>query len=128
MGAHDTAKPAAGAMSAADAMDAMHEKGIKAFPPRPRCYGNRLLEPKLVDGVKVYELTASEMQWETSAGQMVKAMAYNGQVPGPQIRVREGDRVRVILKNQLTQSTAIHFHGLELPSRWTASRSSRSRP
>jgi FtsP/CotA-like multicopper oxidase with cupredoxin domain len=35
-------------------------------------------------------------------------------VPGPQIRVREGDRVRVVLKNELTQSTAIHFHGLEL--------------
>ena len=36
--------------------------------------------------------------------------------PGPQIRVREGDRVRVILNNKLPQSTAIHFHGLELPN------------
>lgn len=35
---------------------------------------------------------------------------------GPQIRVREGDRVRVILHNKLDQSTAIHFHGLELPN------------
>ena len=116
MGAHDTAKPAAGALSAADAMDAMHEKGIKAFPAKTSVYGNQLLEPKLVDGVKVYELTASEMQWETEPGKMVSAMAYNGQVPGPQIRVREGDRVRVVLKNQLKESTAIHFHGLEVPA------------
>jgi manganese oxidase len=115
MGAHDTAKPLAGTLSAADQMDAMHEKGVKAFPAKTAVHGNQLLEPKLVDGVKVYELTASEMQWETEPGKMVTAMAYNRQVPGPQIRVREGDRVRVILKNELRQSTAIHFHGLEVP-------------
>jgi len=115
MGAHDTAKSASAAVSAAETMDAMHEKGIKAFPAKTAHYGNQPLEPKLVNGVKVFELTATELKWETAPGQMVSAMAYNGQVPGPQIRVREGDRVRVVLKNQLTQSTAIHFHGLELP-------------
>ena len=115
MGAHDTAKPATAALSAADQMDAMHEKGVKSFPAKTALHGNQLLEPKLVGGVKVYELTASEMQWETEPGKMVTAMAYNRQVPGPQIRVREGDRVRVILKNELKQSTAIHFHGLEVP-------------
>src|SRR5690606_2465765 len=41
---------------------------------------------------------------------------YNGQVPGPQIRVREGDRVRVVLNNELPESTVIHFHGLEVPN------------
>ena len=66
--------------------------------------------------MKVYELTAEEIQWEVEPGRKVKAWAYNGQVPGPQIRVREGDRVRVILKNELPESTAIHFHGLELPN------------
>jgi FtsP/CotA-like multicopper oxidase with cupredoxin domain len=115
MGPHDTAKSTSAPLNASDAMDAMHEKGIKAFPAKTAVYGNQPFEPKVVNGVKVFELTATEMQWETAPGQMVKAMAYNGQVPGPQIRVREGDRVRVVLKNQLTQSTAIHFHGLELP-------------
>lgn len=43
-------------------------------------------------------------------------MAYYGQVPGLQIRVREGDRVRVVLKNELDQSAAIHFHGVEVPN------------
>jgi FtsP/CotA-like multicopper oxidase with cupredoxin domain len=116
MGPHDTAHaPVASPTAAADAMDAMHEKGIKAFPAKTAGLGNQLMQPKLVNGVKVYELTAREMQWETAPGQMVTAMAYNDQVPGPQIRVREGDRVRVVLKNELKQSTAIHFHGLELP-------------
>jgi manganese oxidase len=114
MGAHDTV--AGVAASASDTMDAMHEKGIKAFPAKTAGAGNQLMTPKIVNGVKVFELTAREMQWETAPGQMVTAMAYNGQVPGPQIRVREGDRVRLVLKNELKQSTAIHFHGLELPN------------
>ncbi|HET7457511.1 MAG TPA: copper oxidase [Gemmatimonadaceae bacterium] len=100
----------------ADAMDAMHEKGIKAFPAKTEGKGNQLMQPRVEKGVKVYELTAKELQWEASPGNKVKAWAYNGQVPGPQIRVREGDRVRVVLKNELPESTAIHFHGLELPN------------
>jgi FtsP/CotA-like multicopper oxidase with cupredoxin domain len=100
----------------ADTMDAMHEAGVKAFPAKTEGKGNQLLEPQLEKGVKVYQLTAEEIEWETEPGRKVKAWAYNGQVPGPQIRVREGDRVRVKLTNKLSQSTAIHFHGLELPN------------
>jgi manganese oxidase len=100
----------------ADAMDAMHEKGIKAFPAKTEGKGNQLMKPRLDGGVKVFELVAEEVQWETEPGRKVKAWAYNGQVPGPQIRVREGDRVRVRLLNKLAQSTSIHFHGLELPN------------
>ncbi len=104
------------AVSAADEMDRMHEAGIKAFPAKTAGKGNQLLEPKIVGGVKVFELTARKIQWETSPGIHVEAYAYNDQVPGPQIRVREGDRVKVILKNELPESTVIHFHGLELPN------------
>jgi FtsP/CotA-like multicopper oxidase with cupredoxin domain len=99
----------------AEEMDRMHEAGIKAFPAKTAGKGNQLLAPRLVDGVKVYELTAKEIDWEVEPGRKVKALAYNDQVPGPQIRVREGDRVRVVLTNNLSESTAIHFHGLELP-------------
>jgi manganese oxidase len=104
------------AREAADEMDAMHEAGVKAFPAKSAGKGNQPIAPKLVGGVKVFELTASKVQWETEAGKSVEAWAYNGQVPGPQIRVREGDRVRLILHNQLEQSTSVHFHGLELPN------------
>jgi manganese oxidase len=110
------AHPAAVATSAADQMDVMHEKGIKSFPAKTAGKGNVLMEPKIVNGVKVYELTASKLRWETAPGTTVDAFAYNGQVPGPQIRVREGDRVRIVHKNELDESTAIHFHGLEVPN------------
>ena len=100
----------------ADAMDAMHEKGVKAFPAKTEGKGNQPLAPRVERGVKVFELTAEEIEWEVEPGRRVKAWAYNRQVPGPQIRVREGDRVRVVLTNKLSQSTSIHFHGLELPN------------
>ena len=111
--------PAAAALSPrekSDAMDAMHEKGVKAFPAKTRGRGNVPLEPRMQGGVKVYNLICSEVDWELEPGRTVKAWAYNGQVPGPQIRVREGDQVRVNVKNELPQSTAVHFHGLEIPN------------
>jgi len=104
------------ARAKADEMDRMHEAGVKAFPAKTGKMGNQPLAPRLENGVKVYELTARKIQWETKPGNMVEAWAYNEQVPGPQIRVREGDRVRVVIRNELEESTAIHFHGLELPN------------
>jgi FtsP/CotA-like multicopper oxidase with cupredoxin domain len=99
----------------ADAMDAMHEKGVKAFPAKTAKWGNQPLAARVEKGVKVFELTAKPIKWETEPGKFVDAWAYNEQVPGPQIRVTEGDRVRVVLHNELDESTAMHFHGLELP-------------
>ena len=116
MGAHDTVGRAP-PLPRAEAMDAMHEKGIKAFPGEDRrARATSCSTPRMDNGVKVFELTAKKIQWEIEPGRMVEAWAYNDQVPGPQIRVREGDRVRVILHNKLPESTAIHFHGLELPN------------
>ena len=79
------------ARQTADAMDAMHEKGIKAFPAKTEGKGNIPLEPRIEEGVKVFELTAKKVHWEVTPGQKVEAWTYNGLVPGPQIRVREGD-------------------------------------
>ncbi len=110
------AAPAPTARQRADTMDGMHEKGVKAFPAKTEGKGNQPFEPRIEKGVKVYDITAEEIQWEVEPGRKAKAWAYNQQVPGPQIRVREGDRVRVNLTNKLPESTVIHFHGLELPN------------
>jgi manganese oxidase len=104
------------AAAVAEEMDRMHEAGIKAFPAKTAGKGNQVLPPRVVDGVKVYEITCRKVQWEVVPGRSVEAWTYNDCVPGPQIRVREGDRVRVIVKNELPESTAMHFHGLELPN------------
>ncbi|HKV76210.1 MAG TPA: multicopper oxidase domain-containing protein, partial [Gemmatimonadales bacterium] len=91
------APPAKTPAQEAAEMDAMHEAGVKAFPAKTAGKGNVLIEPKLEGGVKVYELTAKEIQWEVTSGKLMKAWSYNDQVPGPQIRVRQGDRVKIIL-------------------------------
>jgi manganese oxidase len=109
MGANDT-------VSAATAMDAMHEKGIKAFPAKTAGKGNQLAIPRIEKGVKIFEVTAKKIRWETEPEKFVEAWAYNDQVPGPQIRVKQGDRVRLVLHNQLPESTSVHFHGVELPN------------
>ncbi|MCB2186492.1 MAG: multicopper oxidase domain-containing protein [Deltaproteobacteria bacterium] len=41
---------------------------------------------------------------------------YNGQMPGPTLECTQGDRIRVILKNELPEPTSIHWHGLEVPN------------
>lgn len=40
--------------------------------------------------------------------------AYNGEVPGPEIRVRRGDRVQVRFTNALEEPTSIHWHGIRI--------------
>jgi FtsP/CotA-like multicopper oxidase with cupredoxin domain len=44
------------------------------------------------------------------------AYAFNGQVPGPRIRVTEGDQVRFNVTNRLPETTTVHWHGLILPN------------
>lgn len=68
------------------------------------------------DGVKEFRLNAEPVQWEYSKGKYVLAWGYNGQVPGPEIRVTEGDNVRIIFTNNLPKPTTIHWHGLEIPN------------
>jgi FtsP/CotA-like multicopper oxidase with cupredoxin domain len=44
------------------------------------------------------------------------AWCYNGLVPGPEIRVRQGERLRVIVENGLDEETTVHWHGVRLPN------------
>jgi FtsP/CotA-like multicopper oxidase with cupredoxin domain len=99
----------------ADEMDRMHEAGVKAFPAKTEGKGGQRLTPRIENGVKCFDLTCKKVQWETEPGKKLEAWSYNGQIPGPEIRVREGDRVRVTVKNELDESTSVHFHGLILP-------------
>ena len=67
--------------------------------------------------VKEVTLTAQVTQIQLASGQTVPAWGYNGQVPGPEIRVKEGERVRIVFKNELPVPTSVHWHGVDVP--WT---------
>lgn len=66
--------------------------------------------------VREYTLTAAASAWELRPGFKTDAYAYNGQVPGPEIRLTRGDRVRVTLVNELKEPTTIHWHGVRVPA------------
>ncbi len=42
--------------------------------------------------------------------------AYDGTVPGPLVRLRQGEPVRLIVENRLDQETTVHWHGIRLPN------------
>ncbi len=103
----------------ADEMDRMHEEGIKTFLDnigKDPNFFQKPMEPEMDGDVKVFNLVCQDIQWETSPGSTFPAMAYNGSVPGPEIRITEGDKVRFVVKNEMAQSTAIHYHGLRVPN------------
>lgn len=42
--------------------------------------------------------------------------SYNGTVPGPAIRIRQGERLRVLVDNRLNEGTTVHWHGVRVPN------------
>ena len=65
--------------------------------------------------VKEFHLQVKETSWEVFPGCSVNACTYNAQVPGPTIRVNEGDPVRLIVHNGLKTSTSLYVQGMLLP-------------
>src|SRR5205085_9485767 len=95
----------------------MHEAGVKAFLTAPKGKQGGLPLAFTMDGdTKVFQITASKIKWEVRPDDVKDAFAYNGMLPGPEIRVTEGDKLRFIFKNELPESSAIHWHGLYTPN------------
>jgi manganese oxidase len=100
MGGHD--------MGPVDASDA---------PLAPKdARGGQRLEPRLVNGIKEFNLTVQKVRWNILPNVEVVAYTYNGTVPGPEIRVTEGDHVRILVANNLKEPTTVHWHGMQIPN------------
>ena len=59
-----------------------------------------------------YSINATDKSIEVAPGIAYPAWVYNGRIPGPTIRVREGDRVRIHFGNGSSHPHTIHFHGI----------------
>ncbi|GAA2095118.1 multicopper oxidase family protein [Microlunatus panaciterrae] len=84
----------------------------EALPERP---GQELLQPRVLSsrgGSLDVRLRAAP--GVTVAGRRTRALGYNGTVPGPTLRVRPGDRLRVEFVNDLDSATNLHTHGLHV--------------
>ncbi len=68
----------------------------------------------LPDGrtLRTFQVTAEDKEIEIAPGVMFPAWTYNGRVPGPALRATEGDRLRIVFKNNGSHPHSMHFHGI----------------
>lgn len=76
---------------------------------------NKQLQNRKNAGVTEVHLFARNTLQNTRSNEKINCLSYNGKVPGPVIRVRQGDRVKVVLHNNLNHDTSLYFHGLRAP-------------
>ncbi len=67
-------------------------------------------------GVREFTIRAAPQEIEIFDGQRLPVWCYNGQVPGPLLRVRLGQSLRVRFENELPQPSTIHWHGVRVPN------------
>jgi manganese oxidase len=96
-------------------MAAVNPDAIRYRAPED-AQGDQVLEPRIVDGVKEFDLEASVISWSILPGQRMAAYAFNRQVPGPRLHIKQGDRIRIKVTNRLPETTTVHWHGFVLPN------------
>src|SRR5438876_9420630 len=74
-----------------------------------RAYTQALLAPD-------YTLRIAPMRLELAPGKIIDTFGYNGAVPGPLLRAREGQQVNIDIRNDTDIDDIVHWHGLYLPS------------
>ncbi|MEC4727097.1 multicopper oxidase domain-containing protein [Shewanella sp. D64] len=65
-----------------------------------------------------FSMTIEEMVKEVTPGFSNKVWAFNGQVPGPLIRAKEGDRLKITVQNNSTLAHTVHWHGTFQTNSW----------
>jgi len=91
---------------------AHHAAAAAASVPVTELAGERTERPD-----RRITLTAVKKQVALSSGRTVDAWTYNGQIPGPELRFKEGETVEVTLRNaDIEEGVTIHWHGLDVPN------------
>ena len=75
-----------------------------------------LAESTVVDGTRVFSLTADEGQMEFTPGMTTPTWGYDGDYLGPTLRATRGEEVAVEVTNDLPETTTVHWHGMHLPA------------
>lgn len=84
--------------------------------------GDALADPPVADDLDPHpdkvavELTASDADVQLVDGRKTRMMVFNGSFPAPTIICKEGDEVRVHVKNLRDEPLTVHFHGLIIPT------------
>jgi len=66
--------------------------------------------------LREFRLVAQQGEAEVAPDEVYRNWMYNSQFPGPEIRVKEGERLRIIVENQMPEGTTVHWHGVPVPN------------
>ena len=97
-------------------MEHMAPAPMDGVPEATATRGGQVLPHTVDGGTWVYRLEARPVRWEILPGTRVTAWTYDGAVPGPEIRVPYGQRVRIEVRNSLPDETTVHWHGIDVPN------------
>jgi FtsP/CotA-like multicopper oxidase with cupredoxin domain len=70
------------------------------------------------DGIRNFHLSPNASAKAPLVGGSYPATnvwSYDGSVPGPEIRIKQGERLKVLVENRLAESTTVHWHGIRTP-------------
>lgn len=89
--------------------------------PTPESFNRELPIPptadsEVIDGVRVFHLTAQEGTSEIVPGKQTTTWGFNGPHFGPTVVASRGERVRLEFENRLDEMTTMHIHGMKLPA------------
>jgi FtsP/CotA-like multicopper oxidase with cupredoxin domain len=76
-----------------------------------------IIKNAFAQNVTELNLTAAINTVDLGDEKKFKAWTYTGQRPGPEIRVKEGEILRIAVKNSLPEETTVHWHGLPVPNK-----------
>lgn len=76
---------------------------------------------QMKNGVKEFHLVPQAVEREFLPGFKMNVWGFNGSMPGPTIEVTQGDRIRIVVTNELPEETTLHWHGFELPIQYDGS-------
>jgi FtsP/CotA-like multicopper oxidase with cupredoxin domain len=100
----------------AESMEHMAPVPIDGITDAPSDVGGVPLKGVRRDGALEFKIDARPVRWPILPDQELTAYAYDGIVPGPTIRVDNGERVRIRFTNDLPVETTIHWHGIGVPN------------
>lgn len=74
-------------------------------------------QPVELSNGSIFQLEAKPIA-KSINGKMVHMYSYNGQIPGPMLKVKQGSSVYVNFTNNIDMETAVHWHGLRLENKY----------
>ena len=81
-------------------------------------FGPKEAQVSIEDGdVRTVHLTSSKFMWQFRDDQPpVEVWGYNEQIPGPTLRFKAGEKIRIYYRNDLDEASSVHWHGLIVPN------------